>query len=94
MNPHVLDWIGENFGGTVGRVNTKARRSIFRWRIYGSELRILIPRLLPYSKVKGDQLSGVVEYYDYPPHSERREQIVRLMKTKKRYDYVKATSSP
>lgn len=94
VNPHVLDWIGATFGGTVGRVNTKARRSLFRWRIYGSDLRVLIPNLLTYSKVKGDQLAGVIEYYDYPPHSERRNQIVRTMKIKKRYDYAKATSRP
>ena len=94
VNPHVLDWIAKIFGGTVGVVNTQARRSVFRWRLYGPDLRTLIPHITPYSKVKRDQLMGVVEFYDYPPKSERRKQILALMKTKKKYDYVRATASP
>ena len=94
VSPHVLDWIADTFGGTVGRLNMQTRRSMFRWRLYGSSLRTLIPSITPYSKVKRDQLLGVVEFYDYPPKSERRKQILALMKMKKKYDYVRATATP
>ena len=94
VDPHVLRWISETFGGEIRLINTKARRSIYRWRIYGSSMRQLIPHILPYSRVKGDQLKGVLEYYDYPPGSARRSRILAHMKRKKRYDFGKSRSTP
>ena len=94
VDPHVLRWIGHTFGGDVRIVNTKKRRSIYRWRIYGPSLRRLIPNVLPYAKVKKDQLAGVVEFYDYPPGSERRIKIIEHMKRKKIYDFGRSRSTP
>jgi len=75
-------------------LNLKTKRSIYRWRLYGSALRQLIPKLLPYSKIKRDQLAGVVEFYDYPPGSERRAKILAHMKRKKRYDFARSRTTP
>ena len=94
VDPHVLRWICETFGGEMRLFNTKAKRSIYRWRIYGSSMRQLIPHLLPYSRIKRDQLQGVLEFYDYPPGSARRSRIVEHMKRKKRYDFGKSRSTP
>lgn len=74
-------------------MNLKSRRSLYRWRLYGSSLRQLIPNLLPHSKVKNDQLLGVVQFYDYPVGSEKRDQIIKHMKRKKKYDFGRSRSA-
>lgn len=90
VDPHVLRWIVSVFGGDIKLMNLKDRRSLYRWRIHGSSLRQMIPHLLPYSKIKKDQLASVVEFYDYPIGSTKRAKILENMKRKKRYDFGKS----
>ena len=94
VDPHVLRWIVKTFGGDMRLMNLKMRRSLYRWRLYGSDFRKLIPKLLPYSRIKRDQLAGVVEFYDYPPGSERRATILASLKRKKRYDFARSRTTP
>jgi hypothetical protein len=64
-NPAVLYWLEENFGGRVAEHGKPGkfdrRQHFYRWQVYTQEARVFAKLILPYSRMKSEQLQKFIE---------------------------------
>lgn len=88
----LMNWLKENFGGTIAKVNnfstSLGTRQRYEWRLRVAEARELLPKIIPKLLLKGEQAKLLLEISNLHSTSYRGKGVPSEVREKREEYYI------